>query len=153
MSAFRTSLIAFAAIAASSLYATSATATAQSAVALLYGGNEIDGATGKANAGDTNGYGIATVSVVSRDKICFTLFVIRIGAPTAAHIHVAPPGVNGGVVIPLTPVPGSGNPGTSSGCVAGDPKVIAKIRKKPDQFYVNVHNKRYPAGAIRGQLF
>ena len=32
------------------------------------------------------------------------------------------------------------------------PGLLAEIVKFPQQFYVNFHNARYPAGAIRGQL-
>lgn len=152
MSAIRVSLIACAALAASSLYATGASATAQSFVALLYGGNEVD-SSGYANAGDPNGYGIATVSVVSRRKVCFTLFVKRIDKPQSAHIHAGAAGVNGGVVIPLAPVPGSGKAGVSSACVKGSRRDVKAIGKNPDAFYINVHTNKYPAGAVRGQLF
>jgi hypothetical protein len=33
-----------------------------------------------------------------------------------------------------------------------DPELVADIAANPSEYYVNVHNKPYPAGAIRGQL-
>jgi len=152
MSALRYSLMAAAILTMSAFVTTGASATAQSFVALLYGGNEVDGG-GAANAGDPDGYGIATVSFVGRGRVCFTLFVVRINNPSAAHIHIGAAGTNGPVAIGLTPIPASGNPGTSSGCIKASRKQIAAIKKNPDGFYVNVHNARYPGGAIRGQLF
>jgi hypothetical protein len=71
-----------------------------------------------------------------------------IAPATAAHIHRGPAGVAGPVVIPLTP-PTSGS---SSNCVNADPDLIKEIRQNPEDFYVNVHNAPFPAGAIRGQL-
>jgi hypothetical protein len=68
---------------------------------------------------------------------------------TAAHIHLAPEGVAGPVVVPLTP-PTSG---VSSGCVSGLAREGVKaILKDPAVYYVNVHNADHPAGALRGQL-
>ena len=39
------------------------------------------------------------------------------------------------------------------GCVEGvDSELIQRIIDNPGRYYVNVHNRRYPAGAIRGEL-
>lgn len=147
MSAFRILLIAIAAIAATSLHATSASATAQSLVALLYGGNEVAG-------GDPDGYGIATVTRTNTKKICVTVLVTGIEPPSAMHIHAAPAGSNGGVLIGLNSVkPNKGDPGVSSGCVKADKADINALLANPDQYYLNVHNATYPGGAVRGQFF
>jgi hypothetical protein len=36
--------------------------------------------------------------------------------------------------------------------VPGDPAVLARIVANPAGFYVNVHNARFPGGALRCQL-
>jgi hypothetical protein len=81
--------------------------------------------------------------------VCFSLAVTGITPATAAHIHVAPAGVPGPVVVTLAP-PTSGS---SSGCVSGvDADLIKAIRQHPELYYVNVHNVEFPGGALRGQL-
>jgi hypothetical protein len=39
-----------------------------------------------------------------------------------------------------------------SGCVKASKSLLAKIVKRPASYYVNVHNAKYPAGALRAQL-
>ena len=121
--------------------------------AVLSGGNEVSD-DGKANVGDKDGRGTATVTVDPRSgKLCFALLVDDIDKPVAAHIHKAPPGQNGPVVVPLT-APKKGDPGTASDCIHNvDSKTLKAIREKPWAYYINVHTELYPGGAVRGQLF
>jgi hypothetical protein len=131
-----------------------ASASAQGVIfhAILNGGNEIDGA-GYARAGDTNGYGAASVIFAGTGRLCFTIAVFGIGTPTAAHIHKQVAGVNGPISVTLT-APSAGNPGTSAGCVAGiSATLLNQIKGSPSSFYINVHTSDKPSGSIRGQLF
>ncbi len=135
---------------------TCSTAFAQEArgalFAVLSGGNGVDTETGEAGAGDRNGHGSATVIIVGRDTLCYGVTVNRIDPPTAMHIHQAAAGINGPVVVSLTP-PATGSPGASSDCISStDAMLLSKIRNKPANFYVNVHNPAFPNGAVRGQL-
>jgi hypothetical protein len=108
--------------------------------------------TGAAEApgpGDPDGSGQARIRLNSgQGEVCFELLVSDIAPATAAHIHVAPVGVPGPVVVPLA-APADGS---SSGCVSVNAELIKNIRQNPSNYYVNVHNAEYPAGALRGQL-
>ena len=119
--------------------------------ATLTGKNEVDPATHKKRAGDPDGYGVFAATVVG-NQLCFGITVGGIADPTAAHIHAAKRNKAGPVVIPLTPVPATGNPGSSAGCTTADADLLAAIHKHPGRYYANVHNADYPNGAVRGQL-
>jgi len=80
--------------------------------------------------------------------VCWELTAENIDPAVAAHIHKAPAGVAGGVVVTLSPP----TTGMSSGCAEVDSALVMEIRQFPENFYVNVHNPAFPAGAIRGQL-
>jgi len=67
-----------------------------------------------------------------------------------AHIHEAPAGSAGPIVVPL-PVP-SDDTGTVDGCVAVDGALQSEILGDRTNYYVNVHTTDYPAGLVRGQL-
>lgn len=100
-------------------------------------------------AADPDGSGTATFRIqASKGQVCYTLEVRDIAQASAAHIHHAPAGINGPVVVPLTP-PAAG---TSSGCVEVLLSLARDIVRNPGDYYVNVHNVDYPAGAVRGQL-
>jgi len=107
-------------------------------------------------AGDPNASGTALVRLnVAEGLVCFKLVVRGAGTLTAAHIHQAPAGQAGPVIIPLiTPTALSSDPSVqqSKGCVSADPSLIATIKANPSQFYVNVHDKAFPAGVVRAQL-
>jgi hypothetical protein len=119
--------------------------------AVLNGGNEVS-ASGDAAAGDPDGSGAASIIVLG-NRICFSILVEKIGTPNAAHVHEAEAGANGPIVVPLT-APAAGNPGFAAGCSSPlGAGLLTRIRNTPNQFYVNVHNAAFPAGAVRGQLF
>ncbi len=97
--------------------------------------------------GDPNGIGEAKVKVF-RAKVCYRLTAKRIAPATAAHIHKGRKGEAGPVVVPLKPP----TDGSSRGCADISRSLSKKLREHPGRYYVNVHNRPYPAGAIRGQL-
>jgi CHRD domain len=68
------------------------------------------------------------------------------GAATAAHIHVAKPGVAGPVAVALCGPCRSGVRGTAKLKASTVTALLA------GRTYVNVHTKRNPAGEIRGQI-
>jgi len=111
----------------------------------LTGAEEVPG------PGDPDGNGTANLTLnQGQGEVCFAIEVQDIALPaTGAHIHAAPAGIAGPVVVPLTPPDESG---TSSGCVAADRELIKAIRQNPEAYYVNVHTTDFPAGAVRGQL-
>jgi hypothetical protein len=99
--------------------------------------------------GDLDGSGMATIRINPRKgELCYNLRVSGIQPATAAHIHEAPAGSAGPVVVGLT-APASG---MSKDCVAISEALAREIIADPSEYYVNVHNAQFPAGALRGQL-
>ena len=100
--------------------------------------------------GDSDGSGSALITLnVGRTRVCWELSVSGIAPATAAHIHSAPAGVNGAIVVPLSPP----TTGSSSGCRDGvNRALIQAVIDFPENYYVNVHNADFPGGALRGQL-
>lgn len=117
--------------------------------ATLSGAQEI-GTSGQRGAGDGNGKGSFS-AIIDGSKLCYGLTVANIGDPIAAHIHKGARGSNGDVVVPLKQ-PKAGDPGASSQCVNVPAAFKDDFSANPRQFYVNVHNRKFPNGAIRGQL-
>ncbi|MDX6450781.1 MAG: hypothetical protein QOH16_830 [Gaiellaceae bacterium] len=103
--------------------------------------------TGKAETpkGDPDGSGTAEVTITGA-KVCWEIHAAKVGTLMAAHIHKGRPGVAGPVVVPF------GKTYTSKGCTTAPSGVAAAILKSPGAYYVNVHNAKYPGGALRGQL-
>ena len=114
----------------------------------------------------SNASGTGTFRITDNDtKIHFRLSSRGLDRITQAHIHLAPKGVNGAIVLFLFPVgPGvSGDGWSVSGTVtAADvvppatgtaptfAEIVAAIRA--GNAYANIHTKAHPAGEIRGQL-
>jgi CHRD domain len=99
---------------------------------------------------DANGVGDAFVFGTSSDPqtLCYAVIVDRMGTPLAAHIHHGAVGVENPPAVPLkTP-----KDGDSAGCVQVRARLVSRILNNPQNWYVNVHNAKFPDGAIRGQL-
>ncbi len=113
-------------------------------VATLSGANEVP-------AGDPDATGSATITLnPGHSTVCWDITISNVTLPaTGAHIHVAPAGVAGPIVVPFTPPNASG---VSSGCKTVDRDLIQNILTSPESYYVNVHTTQFPAGAARGQL-
>ena len=80
-------------------------------------------------------------------KVCWEFYVTKIdGKATAAHIHKGARGVSGPVKVPL------GTKYKREGCTTAAKALVRSIVAKPGAFYVNIHNAKHPAGAMRGQL-
>lgn len=103
-------------------------------------------------AGDPDGSGTALITLnEGQAEVCWDLSVSNITLPaTASHIHAAPPGVRGAIVVFLSAPDATGG---AVGCTSGvDRDLIRDILKNPASYYVNVHTTDFPPGAIRGQL-
>jgi hypothetical protein len=106
-------------------------------------------AAGVPNQGDLDGTGTATLTLnPGQGRICYTLQVSGIAPAAAAHIHEAPATTTGPIVVPLE----APTDGDSSACATVDRALVKDILKNPADYYVNVHNADFPAGALRGQL-
>ena len=103
--------------------------------------------TGKAETpkGDPDGRGTAEIKITGR-RVCWQITFSKIGKPNAAHIHKGRPGTAGPVFVPL------GSVFKAKGCTTATAAAARAILAHPTRYYVNVHNAKYPNGALRGQL-
>jgi hypothetical protein len=115
----------------------------------MTGANEAPG------PGDPDATGQAKLTLnQGQGEVCFEVSWADIdGEVFAAHIHVAPAGLPGPIVVPLFAGSFDGTD-SAAGCVEDvDAELIKAIRKDPSGYYVNVHSRPdFPGGAIRGQL-
>ena len=111
----------------------------------------LTGAAERPGPGDPDGTGTATIRLnPGQGKVCFVLTASNIILPaTGAHIHIAPVGSPGPIVVPLVAPDATG---VSGGCVSAPRDLIMAILLDPSAYYVNIHTTDFPAGAIRGQL-
>jgi hypothetical protein len=110
---------------------------------------ELTGAAEAPGPGDPDGSGTASFTFnAGTGEVCYDYTVTGVAPLTAAHIHVAPIGSPGPVVIATPKTSDTGG----SGCVTADRDLIVAILTDPSAYYFNVHNAEFPAGALRGQL-
>jgi hypothetical protein len=99
-------------------------------------------------AGALKGSAIAVISIEGkRARLCWRFSALKnVTSPLVAHIHNDPAGKSGPIVLPL------GGKFSASGCTEATPTLLATIEKTPRLYYVNIHNRKYPGGAVRAQL-
>lgn len=95
----------------------------------------------------TNATGSANIKVAADGAVMGKVMTSGINS-TAAHIHMAPAGQNGPVVVPLT------KSGDSAYTVPAGAKLTAAQLEayKSGSLYVNVHSSAHKDGEIRAQL-
>ena len=99
----------------------------------------------------TGGSGHGQITVVvdpPKGTVCYIMNVSGLEGVTAAHIHSGGPGETGRPVVNLETPEG----GTSGACAPIAADLSAAILGSPGSYYVNVHTRAFPDGAIRGQL-
>jgi hypothetical protein len=99
--------------------------------------------------GEAGGHGFFSYTIEGT-KFCWTLSWRGIAAPLDGHVHFAPRGIAGPIVIDLD-TDDVGGPDVS-GCRVITTGLAAAITSDPGAYYVNLHNTGFQAGAIRGQL-
>ncbi len=115
-------------------------ATAQGSKVTLSGAEEVPPTA-------TQGSGSGTVAVAP-DRTVSGSFRTTGFTATVAHIHLAPRGTNGPVIVPLTRS-GDDTWVVPAGAKLSDEQFQAY---KAGNLYVNVHSTRYPGGEVRGQI-
>lgn len=143
------SLFAILALLASAFVLAAPVAADTTLAAELTGAQEVCDPANSCN--DPDGTGTAAVEITTAtSEICVTLeWDISDGVASAAHIHEAPAGEAGPVVLPLFTEPD--DDGMFQGCFT-DETLAAAIEAAPADYYINVHSETYPNGAVRGQL-
>lgn len=109
----------------------------------------LTGANERPGPGDPDGSGTFTAKIKpSQGTLCYTITASDIAPATAAHVHVGDSTMPGPVVIGLMPP----TEGSVTACATASRELLRAIQRNPENYYVNVHNTQFPAGAVRGQL-
>jgi hypothetical protein len=125
---------------AAALAASPAFAAIDSYQATLLGANEVG------NPGDPDGFGFALVAIDNvANTVSWSILALGIDLPLiGAHIHSAPAGSNGPVIVNFS--------AALSGDGLSDPELALITPTTSENFYVNIHTSAFPSGALRGQL-
>ena len=115
----------------------------------------LTGAEEAPGPGDANATGQAKLTLnQGLNEVCFDISWADIdGTVFAGHIHVAPAGAPGPIVVTLFTGSFAGTDSVSGCAEDVDAELIKAIRHDPTAYYVNVHSRpNFPGGAVRGQL-
>ena len=105
---------------------------------------------------DLDGTGQGQVKIKGKTgEVCIKFKKIQNIQPAiAAHIHQAPVGVDGPIVVVAATPAQAGKKYQKSGksCSFPSAALVTQLQNNPAGFYLNVHTADFPGGAIRGQL-
>lgn len=112
---------------------------------------DLDGSQ-EATPNFSTGWGTGTASLdwaTFEFKLDFS-FGGLVGLTTASHVHKAPIGIAGPVIIPISNLP----VGVTSGDVSFTTTITELVATEliNGNSYLNIHSQTYPGGEIRGQL-
>ena len=120
----------------------------------MSGLEEVSAAFPNGGAGDPDGSGTGIITVnAGQRRVCWEFTVANIIAPNRGHIHKQVALMNGPIVVDFFNVPP--DPAAPlTGCTPEtlDRELLNDIIQHPSEYYLNLHNSDFPAGAIRGQL-
>ena len=121
-------------------------ATKCSLMAQLRGANEVPPRA-------TEAFGHTQIRIRNDATLEFKTHIVNDGATfVAGHVHIAPVGVNGPVVVPLFSGSTNDDQINATGELQITGALAAQICANPENYYVNYHTTQFPAGVIRGQL-
>lgn len=100
-------------------------------------------------AGAPQGTGAAVIAFHGSSLVCWRFAHLHgfIDA-TFAHIHSGTKSQSGNIVVALSTGPALHH----QGCVPVKAGLVTAIERHPLDYYVNIHSKQYPSGAVRAQL-
>jgi len=103
------------------------------------------------NGGDPDGSAKLTLRVNrAKARLCFKLKTTDLSKVTGAFIHK---GTAGEIARPIITLFNHRATGTVEACEHNiRPRLLRRLKRKPDQHYADVTTKAYPDGAVRGQL-
>ena len=113
-------------------------------------------ATSETTGSTSTAKGHTQIKVRANGTIEFKTQILNKNGETfvAGHIHLAPVGVAGSIVVPLFASPGTtARQIRQSGVATPNAGTTgAALCTNPSAYYVNYHTTAFPGGAIRGQL-
>lgn len=104
--------------------------------------------TGHKGAGEDASADFSAEIDLKAGRMCYLLEADGLDEVIAAHIHEGGKDQNGPPVVTLEMV----GPKGDDVCVAVEKELLDRIAKRPERYYINIHTKAFPEGAVRGQL-
>ena len=99
--------------------------------------------------GAPQGTGVAVIAFHGTSLVCWRFAHLHgFTNATFAHLHAGAKGKSGNIVVPLSTAPALHH----QGCVPVHAVLVKAIELHPANYYVNIHSKQYPGGAVRAQL-